>query len=208
MSSSAETRDRLLAEALKIFSQKGFDRATIGEIARSARIAEGTIYRHFESKKDLFIACVEPAVRRVAERIVAGVAEAKSPVDIARAVIRGRLEQMVEDRDTFNILFTGMANHPELFELMVQKVLGGAWATAEPLIQRLTAEGKLRRRPNFLIVGVGMTAAMWAMINFQENLGTLKDPRAYAEWTDRWVDDMTDFVLYGMAGQPAGGDHT
>ena len=47
------TRMRIKASALKLFVSKGVKETTTRELARSARIAEGTIYRHYESKDEL-----------------------------------------------------------------------------------------------------------------------------------------------------------
>jgi AcrR family transcriptional regulator len=47
------TRDRILEASLKIFSQKGFLRATTKEIAKRAEVAEVTIFRLFSSKNKL-----------------------------------------------------------------------------------------------------------------------------------------------------------
>jgi TetR/AcrR family fatty acid metabolism transcriptional regulator len=44
---------RILSAAEKIFSQEGYDKATISGIAQAAKVAEGTIYDHFKNKEDL-----------------------------------------------------------------------------------------------------------------------------------------------------------
>ena len=49
------TRNRILAEALKIFSSKGIRETTIKDIARAVGITEGAIYRHFDSKEQIVI---------------------------------------------------------------------------------------------------------------------------------------------------------
>ncbi len=49
-----DTRQALIDAALEVFLQRGFARATTREIARTAGLAEGTIYRHFVDKYDLF----------------------------------------------------------------------------------------------------------------------------------------------------------
>ena len=48
------TRQVLLDAALQVFLQHGFARATTREIAQTAGVAEGTIYRHFADKYELF----------------------------------------------------------------------------------------------------------------------------------------------------------
>jgi len=49
-----DTRQALLDAALQVFLQNGFARATTREIAQTAGLAEGTIYRHFADKYALF----------------------------------------------------------------------------------------------------------------------------------------------------------
>jgi len=48
------TRQRLLDAAADVFSECGYARATTKEIAKAAGVSEGTIYRHFADKKELF----------------------------------------------------------------------------------------------------------------------------------------------------------
>ena len=47
------TRDRILYEALKLFSSKGIKETTIRDIAKAVGITEGAIYRHFKSKDEI-----------------------------------------------------------------------------------------------------------------------------------------------------------
>jgi AcrR family transcriptional regulator len=50
-----ERRNQILDAAALLFARKGYKGATIREIAREARVAEGTIYNYFDSKHDLLI---------------------------------------------------------------------------------------------------------------------------------------------------------
>jgi AcrR family transcriptional regulator len=50
----SDTRQALIDAALDVFLQRGFARATTREIAQTAGVAEGTIYRHFPDKHALF----------------------------------------------------------------------------------------------------------------------------------------------------------
>jgi len=50
----AITRQRLLDAAADVFSECGYARSTTKEIAKAAGVSEGTIYRHFADKKELF----------------------------------------------------------------------------------------------------------------------------------------------------------
>lgn len=48
-------RTQILEAAAKVFARKGFDRATVTEIARAAGLAEGSIYNYFRSKEELLV---------------------------------------------------------------------------------------------------------------------------------------------------------
>lgn len=50
------TRDRILVAALALFNQKGPDRVTTAEIARTVHINEGNLYYHFRTKEALILA--------------------------------------------------------------------------------------------------------------------------------------------------------
>ncbi|MCI5582242.1 MAG: TetR/AcrR family transcriptional regulator [Anaeroplasma sp.] len=49
-----ETKAKILSETIKFFSINGFDGTKISDFAKSLGIAQGTMYRYFESKEELF----------------------------------------------------------------------------------------------------------------------------------------------------------
>jgi AcrR family transcriptional regulator len=72
---SDETRGRILEAALRVFRERGFERATMREIAAEARVAVGAAYYYFESKDAIVMAFYErstgemrPAIEEVLER--------------------------------------------------------------------------------------------------------------------------------------------
>lgn len=54
-----ERRGVILQSALAVFAEKGFHRATIRDIAKAAKLAEGTIYNHYENKTALMVSLLE-----------------------------------------------------------------------------------------------------------------------------------------------------
>ncbi len=57
------TRDKLKRAALTAFSQKGYEGATMQEIAEAVGINKASIYNHFNGKEDLFLAVYEDVAR-------------------------------------------------------------------------------------------------------------------------------------------------
>jgi AcrR family transcriptional regulator len=72
---SADARRRaVLDTACRVFSRSSYHGATTAEIAREAGISEPILYRHFGSKRDLYLACLDEAwraFREVSEEAVA-----------------------------------------------------------------------------------------------------------------------------------------
>ncbi len=56
-----ERRRAIVEAALAVFSEHSYARATTAEIARAAGVSEPILYRHFESKQQLYFACLEEA---------------------------------------------------------------------------------------------------------------------------------------------------
>jgi TetR/AcrR family fatty acid metabolism transcriptional regulator len=53
---------------VKVFAGRGFFNATVAEIARAARVADGTIYLYFKSKEDLLIRLFEEKMSELLEQ--------------------------------------------------------------------------------------------------------------------------------------------
>ncbi|MEX1157388.1 MAG: helix-turn-helix domain-containing protein [Thermomicrobiales bacterium] len=53
------TRQQILDASLRLFSERGFARTTVRDIARQAGITDAAIYYHFQSKRELLEALVE-----------------------------------------------------------------------------------------------------------------------------------------------------
>ena len=62
------TRTALLDAAAHVFGQRGFDGASLEEIAETAGYTRGAIYKNFDSKEDLFLAVLD---RRIAAQLEA-----------------------------------------------------------------------------------------------------------------------------------------
>jgi AcrR family transcriptional regulator len=62
--SKARTRQRLLAEAQRLFRERGYAATSLEQIAEAADVTKGAIYGHFSSKEDLLLSAIEAAPTR------------------------------------------------------------------------------------------------------------------------------------------------
>ena len=59
--SKERTRQRLLAEAQRLFRERGYAATSLEQIAEAAEVTKGAIYGHFASKEDLMLSALEAA---------------------------------------------------------------------------------------------------------------------------------------------------
>ena len=71
-----------------MFSERTYRGATTAEIARAAGVTEPILYRHFGSKRELFLACVDEVWRRLREEVEAEIAAEPDPAGWVLAVPR------------------------------------------------------------------------------------------------------------------------
>jgi AcrR family transcriptional regulator len=55
----AQRVDDILAAALQVFSEKGYENTAVSEIAARIGVVEGTVYKYFESKRELLLKVLE-----------------------------------------------------------------------------------------------------------------------------------------------------
>jgi TetR/AcrR family transcriptional regulator len=54
-----DTKSIILLAAVEVFARKGYEKATMDEIAAKANIAKGTIFYNFKSKEEIFFEIIE-----------------------------------------------------------------------------------------------------------------------------------------------------
>ena len=98
-----ESRKRILAQALTLFAQHGYDRTTVRMIAEQAGIAQGLLYNYFRSKKDVLQALFEQSLTKVFESfaLVADLA----PQEKLEALIRGSFALVARDREFWKVSY-------------------------------------------------------------------------------------------------------
>jgi AcrR family transcriptional regulator len=72
---AAERRQAVVEAALGVFAARSYAGATTAEIAREAGVSEPILYRHFGSKRDLYLACLDEAWARLRDALDAKVEE-------------------------------------------------------------------------------------------------------------------------------------
>ena len=88
-----DTKERILAAALEMFSQNGYSGTNIRELTASLGLVKSSMYRHFESKEAIWNALLDEMIAYYAERF--GSAEHLPPVPNSLEALTQMTMQMV-----------------------------------------------------------------------------------------------------------------
>ena len=100
----------ILEAARAVFARRGYNNATMDEIADAAGVAKGTVYLYFPSKRDLFLAALREGIEALHQRAGREIEFARTTADRVRAFIAARLRYCAGNRDFFRIYYTEFAN--------------------------------------------------------------------------------------------------
>ncbi|ADG81082.1 TetR/AcrR family transcriptional regulator [Thermincola potens] len=93
-------REKIIMAARKAFAEKGIHRATLGDIAREAGIAKGTLYYYYKSKESLVFEVLDHGIGV----LLNGFGGINEETDLA-GLTRGLLEAMTANTELLHIYF-------------------------------------------------------------------------------------------------------
>lgn len=110
---SEQTRRRILAAAMSLFRDHGFEQSTMRDIAKKAEMALGGAYYYFDSKDAIVMAFYELAQIELAALIEAGLANKRELKQRLSAVISAKFQYFRPNRSLLSALSTHIdPKHP------------------------------------------------------------------------------------------------
>ena len=99
-----EKRRRILDAAVAVFAKSGYAAARVTDIAKTAGVADGTIYLYFESKESLLLTLFEEVVGEFIEEGKAMLAAVGDPVEKLEQLAAMHLGKLAGNRDLAVVL--------------------------------------------------------------------------------------------------------
>ncbi len=99
-----EKYHKIIEAATKVFAKKGFFQAKVSEIAREAKIADGTIYIYFENKDDILISLFEEQMKSVIDNMVMRISEQDNPSKKLERFALAHLQLIEQNKDMAEII--------------------------------------------------------------------------------------------------------
>ncbi len=92
-------REHLLGVAVREFARRGFARTSIRDIARAAGIQPATVYHHFASKDDLFVAAHSAGMREVAHLMEVAPIRSRDPWERLEIAFSVHIRHLISGND-------------------------------------------------------------------------------------------------------------
>lgn len=129
------TRERIVAEALRLFAERGYAATSVAEIEAASGLSPGAggLYRHFRSKEEVLAAAVREHIARTSEQVSStfqqSAAVRNEPLaDRLRLAATVGLAKMREEADLIRVLFRDLDKFPNLVAEMREGIVTPLYA--------------------------------------------------------------------------------
>jgi AcrR family transcriptional regulator len=187
-------REEILEMATQLFADQGFSDAVTQVLADRLQIGKGTLYRHFPSKRELFLAAADRVMVKLNDRIESSIIGIDDGLERVAKAIATYLAFFAENPSFVELIIQERANfrdrkRPTYFEHRERTV--HRW---RQLYRTLIAEGRVREMPVEQISDV-MSGAIYGtmFINYFTGQTRPSDVQAH---------EIVDVVFRGILSEP------
>lgn len=191
-------KKQILIAAVKVFSEKGFQGSRTSEIAKEAKVSEGTIFNYYKCKKDLLIGILIETIVNVVNPIVIlsykkGFEDKES---IERSMHRLIIDRLVLLRENYQLIKTILVEamyHRELYELLNKELYPKLITLIDSYVENNIDEGNFRNIDKSII----SRSIISSIIGYVFLSNTL--PESFGGKSDEEeVKKIVDVILYGI----------
>lgn len=101
---TADKHSKIISAATKVFAKKGFFNARISDIAKEAKVADGTIYLYFNHKFDVLISVFEEEIGGLIAQVSAALAVEPDPRKQLEIFASKHLTMMKKNRNLAEVI--------------------------------------------------------------------------------------------------------
>ncbi|MGR3766207.1 TetR/AcrR family transcriptional regulator [Rossellomorea sp. NS-SX7] len=195
-----EKQQKIVEAAIEMFAEKGYAATSTSQIAKKAGVAEGTIFRHYKTKKDLLLSIVSPTMAKLIApfviRDINKVLDAKYEryEDFLKAMILNRQEFLKDNMTVFKILIQEIPFHPELKEQFKEHIAQKIFEKFTSLVGHYKEKGQIIDLPSPAVVRFSVTSIFgWLLVRY------VFLPEA--DWNDEKEIEMTVQMIMNGVGK-------
>ena len=188
-----QTRTRILQAAQQLFARQGYDATTTRDLAKSAGVAEGTLFRHFTNKKAILVEIATQGWVDILTELLTELSEMESYQAIAQ-MMRRRMFNLHENVDLMRICFMEAQFHPELRDRIQSEVIVKMTDVAEAFFETAMDRGIYRRMNPKVVAQVFL--GMFTIAGFSKD--TLVEANSSPKEMQEMAEGIADIFLNGV----------
>ena len=147
-----ETRQAIMQAAITLFAEKGFEKTSIEELAKTAGIGKGTIYGYFQTKNDILHAFCEDELESLHQELTSNADQEIPLLQQMVAIYMSEFHKIIENRE-FARLFLRQTTFPRNVDLERHLVHeDNYFKLLFPLLEKAQERGELRRDVELLYI--------------------------------------------------------
>jgi AcrR family transcriptional regulator len=187
------SRERLLEAAAKVFAERGYQAASVDEIAAAAGLSKGAVYWNFSSKDELFHALLEERIDRQIEETAEILRSAPIDRPIDPDVVNRWEDMLGRERELM------LLSHEHWARAVRDPELRARYAERQARLRDVLADGlraRVRRTgaPRFSTPAADVATAYLALANGLA-LQRLVDPEGVP---DGLLENITSLIYEGL----------
>ena len=101
---TADKHSKIIRAATKVFAKKGVFNARISDIAKEAKVADGTIYLYFNNKYDMLLSVFEEKIGKLVEQINGQLEKEEDPRRMLEIFIANHLREMKKNKNLAEVI--------------------------------------------------------------------------------------------------------
>jgi TetR/AcrR family transcriptional regulator, fatty acid metabolism regulator protein len=193
---STNRKEQILQAAERVFAQKGYQEATIADVARKAKVSEATIYEYFPSKEELLFLIPGATARRGTENLEYLLRFIRSSADKIRAYVYDHLNFYQNHPDYASVAMLILKPNRKFVETEAYKDVQELSRVLLQVIEEGIASGEFRSDFDPYLIRSAILGTIEHLVTRQVLLGK---PENLVEL----VDPLTELIVGGIqAGNP------
>lgn len=155
-----DKHERILRAAIKVFASKGFYATKVSEIAKTAGVADGTIYLYFKNKDDLLISIFEDRITRLIAVLRTEIDAAEGFDEKLRVVVELQLGLLEGQRDLAEVVTVNLRQSSRLMKQYAAPLFTEYLDLIASVIASGQAQGLVRADLSPRVVAIGLWGAL------------------------------------------------
>jgi TetR/AcrR family transcriptional regulator, fatty acid metabolism regulator protein len=157
-------RERILRAAVDVFAEHGYFNAKVSQIAKTAGVADGTIYLYFDGKEDLLVTIFREHTRSYLQTLEQQLANVNRAEDRLRIAIRHHLETLGRDRALAVVSQVELRHSLKFMSLLSQQEVADYLNMIRKIVEYGQEQGIFRRNVHPQLVAKSVFGVLDEMV--------------------------------------------